>query len=114
MAYIYWQEKCAEEAQRYADLALKDQIYKRAFYVLYQLIQGRCTDDIINVLNSYYRPVKKDIIFVLECLEEVAIDETYFYYVDLLKKIGEPIKMQSQIYKMISTGDIFLMRMGKY
>lgn len=105
LAEIYLREGDSREAQKNVALALSDNIYNvQAFRILYQLLKEKNTDDIFKAIGTYYELTEKNVRFILRMLEEIAIDEVYFYYAAILeKKWGGDIS-KTKKYRLLSEG----------
>jgi Glycosyltransferases involved in cell wall biogenesis len=102
---IFLREKDELKAQYYIDLALQDNPYnKKAFLQCCHLMGKRSVTTIDEMLVKYYADDKVSLSFVVQCLEEIAVDEVYFHYADCLEEKFGVVSLRTKWHRLRREG----------
>ncbi len=102
---IAWREGKQEEACRYIDLALKDNRYNSQAFR--QLCKAQCCDSIERfslVAGRYYDNSQRDLIFIVQNLEQIAVDEIYFHYARVLEEHYNVVSQRTKWQRLLADG----------
>ncbi|MGL5271792.1 MAG: glycosyltransferase [Selenomonadaceae bacterium] len=103
---IYMREGNVNEAKKYIELALQENLYNcQAFSQFYEVIKSYTKETIIKEIDRFYQRNKKNLIFILKRLEEIAINEVYFYYAQILEETEGIVFEETKIYHFLMEGN---------
>jgi glycosyltransferase involved in cell wall biosynthesis len=105
LSKIYLDEGDIKLTEKYIDLSLKDNPYNiSAFKQMCDLLIEQPLEKVTERLAQYYKNNQKDLTFIVEQLEKIAVNNVYFYYAERLETQYNRISYRTKCYRLLSEG----------
>lgn len=102
---IYLDEGDIKLTEKYIDLSLKDNPYNiSAFKQMCDLLIEQPLEKVTEKLAQYYKNDQKDLTFLVEQLEKIAVNNVYFYYAERLEKQYNQVSYKTKCYRLLAEG----------